>query len=77
MGYVMAFSACYGCGVPFSYNPHLVPSITPPAGKRGAGVRQPICGGCVAAANPVRVANGLAPIVILDGAYEAMDEAEL
>jgi len=77
MGYALCMSACYGCGRVFSYNPHLVPSITPPAGRPGAGTRQPICETCVTRANPIRVANGLAPIQILDGAYEPMDEAEL
>jgi hypothetical protein len=71
MGYCFAMSPCYGCGQPFTYNPMRVPSIAI------EGVRRPICQSCVAIANPRRVANGLAPIEILPGAYEECDEAEL
>ena len=63
MGWMVAISACFGCGRPFSYNPDLVPSIVV------EGVRQPICGNCVELANPRRVANGLDPIEVLPGAY--------
>ena len=71
MGYVFATSACIGCGQLFPYNPNLVPSI------RINGVREPICQGCVARANPERKAKGLDPIPVMPGAYEACDEAEL
>jgi hypothetical protein len=71
MGYVFATSACFGCGETFTYNPVKVPSI------RIDGVPQPVCGSCIALANPKRIANGLDPIEIHPDAYEACDEAEL
>lgn len=71
MGYVLAHSTCFGCGRPFGYNPHRVPSI------RINGVREPICASCVEIANTERVKRGLDPIVPLPDAYEPMDEAEL
>ena len=72
MGYVAVISSCFGCGNIFSYNPHKVPSI-----RDGDDVRQPICHVCVERVNPLRVANGLAPIVPHPDAYEAIDESEL
>lgn len=71
MGYVFVMSSCYGCGHPFSYNPTKVPSINI------NGVREPVCQACVDRANPKRIANGLAPIVPLPGAYEAAPEEEV
>ncbi len=71
MGYVQAISACVGCGKLFGYSPTKVPSIVV------NGQREPICERCIEEANPIRVANGLPPIVILPGAYEADDEQEL
>lgn len=67
----IAYSACFGCKKLFSYNPVRVPSITV------NGTREPICQTCVEAANPMRIANGLEPIVPLLDAYEACDETEL
>jgi hypothetical protein len=72
MGYLLAFSACIGCGRSFGYNPMRVPSCS-----ALTGTRQPICADCVARINPVRVANGLAPIVLHPDAYQACDENEL
>jgi hypothetical protein len=40
-------------------------------------MREPIYEGCVARVNPIRIANGLAPIVPLPDAYEPCDESEL
>ena len=71
MAYVMVISPCYGCGAPISYNPHKVPSI------RVNGVREPICKGCVERVNPMRIANGLEPIVPAHDAYEAANESSL
>lgn len=71
MAYVTCMAPCIGCKRLFSFNPNLVPSITI------EGVREPICQSCVDIANPKRIANGLAPIVPLPGAYEAADEAEV
>lgn len=70
-GWAFVTSPCYGCGQIICYNPHRVPSI------RIEGVREPICRGCVAKANPKRIANGLDPIVIHDDAYDAIPEREL
>ncbi len=71
MGYVSVLGVCFGCKQPFSFNPDKVPSI------RVNGVREPVCRACVARVNPERVKNGLAPIEILPGAYEAAEEAEV
>ena len=71
MAYVTCASRCYSCGNLFNYNPNLVPSITID------GERQPFCLNCVEAANPVRIQNGLLPIVPLPGAYEPCEENEL
>jgi hypothetical protein len=63
---------CFGCGKYFSFNPELVPSIR--VNSKGKpdprGVREPICRTCVERVNPKRIANGLPPIVIPEGAYE-------
>jgi hypothetical protein len=70
-GWVFTYGVCYGCGRAFSFNPHRVPSI------RVDGDRRPICRDCVERVNPVRVKNGLEPIVPLPDAYEAIPEEEL
>lgn len=72
MGYLMVIAPCIGCGVPFSFNPHRVPSCSAVTGKR-----EPICQSCVDRVNPVRRKNGLAEIVVLPGAYEPIEENEL
>jgi hypothetical protein len=71
MGYVIAHSPCFGCGQPFGFNPHAVPSIP------FNGERYPICADCVEVVNPARIANGLEPIVPLPGAYDPIEESEL
>jgi hypothetical protein len=71
MGYALCHGYCIGCRNLFSFNPVRVPSVTI------GGTRQPICQGCVDRVNPMRVANGLDPIVPLPDAYEACDESEL
>jgi hypothetical protein len=73
MGYVFATSPCMGCDRVFNYNPMRVPSCVDPR----TGTKEPICEICVARVNPLRIANGLEPIVPLPGAYDACDEAEL
>jgi len=70
-GYVMAHSACIGCGRVFSYNPVRVPSLFV------NGQREPVCRDCVERVNPGRIKNGLAPIVPHPEAYEPCDESEL
>jgi hypothetical protein len=66
-----AIGQCYGCKRTFSFNRERVPSIHVNAqGKPDPkGAREPICRECVERANPRRIANGLPPIVILEGAY--------
>lgn len=75
MGYMLCQSACFGCGCLFSYNPDLVPSIRVNAqGQQDpAGEREPICRNCVDRANPKRLANGLEPIRVPPGAYDAQE----
>ena len=71
MGYALVFSACFGCGQPFGFNPNRVPSI------RVEGKREPICINCVERANPLREANGLPKIIPHPDAYEPIEESEL
>ena len=71
MGYAMAMGTCFACHKPFTFNPMRVPSI------RIEGVKQPVCRECVERANPMRIANGLEPIVPAPDAYDACDEGEL
>ena len=71
MAYVFVTSACVGCGRIFSYHPNKVPSV------RVHGVREPICQACIVRANAEREKNGLPPIKILPGAYEAADEDDV
>lgn len=58
-----ATARCGQCTQPFTFNPHLVPSLN--------GV--PFCKTCVERANPKRIANGLKPIPI-SGAYDVVSE---
>jgi hypothetical protein len=71
-GYVMAFSPCLICKVPFGYNPLSVPSSSAVTGSR-----EPICASCVARLNVLRVEKGLAPIVPAADAYAPVEEAAL
>lgn len=73
MGYALCTSACFGCHRLMSYNPMRVPSIRDP----NTGSREPICQACVERVNPMRIANGLEPIVPHADAYEPCDEREL
>jgi hypothetical protein len=73
MGYVITHGECFCCRQIFAFNPVRVPSLRSPI----SGVREPVCGSCIERVNPLRVANGLAPIVPLPGAYEACHESEL
>ena len=71
MCYIIMLGNCACCGSPFTFNPHLVPSV------RVKGTRRPICQFCVREANKLREAKKLEPIKILDGAYAPMPEEEL
>ena len=73
MGYAFCTSECFGCHRIFSYNPLRVPSITSPY----TGTKEPICFDCVQRVNPLRIKNGLEPIVPFSDAYEPIDESEL
>jgi hypothetical protein len=72
MGYMMAIGPCIGCRRTFSFNPLRVPSSSAITGTRA-----PICADCVERLNPMRIKNGLAPIVPLPGAYEPEPEDRL
>lgn len=65
---MLCIGECVRCRCMFSFNPNRVPSVVID------GKREPLCRACVEWANPKRESLGLAPIVILPGAYEA--EAE-
>jgi len=71
MGYVFAWGICHRCGGTFAFNPMRVPSA------RVNGVRVPFCRQCVEWANPIRIKNGLEPIVPAPDAYDACPEEEL
>lgn len=71
MGFVFMTTVCFGCGNVFNCHPNLVPSI------RVEGHRQPICAECVKRANPLRIRNGLDPIVPPPGAYQPTDESSI
>jgi hypothetical protein len=72
MAYVGAIGLCLVCKGIFSFNPHLVPSCSAITGQR-----EPICRDCVERVNPLRIKNGLAPIVPHPEAYEPCDESDL
>lgn len=72
MGYAFMLCSCYYCHKSFTCNPMKVPSV-----KDKDGVKQPICGVCVARWNELRVNAGMCPIPPLSGAYEACEENEL
>jgi len=73
MAYMMVIGECFGCKRLFSFNADKCPSIR--IGKDGKpdpyGKREPICKLCVDKANPIRQENGLEPILVPEGAYEA------
>ena len=48
-----------------------------PSSSAITGEREPICQACVDQLNPIRIKNGLQPIVPLPGAYEPQDEDEI
>lgn len=71
MGYAIVFGHCIGCGAFIGFNPVRVPSI------RVNGTKEPVCRGCIEAANPIRKEKGLEPIAIHPDAYEPCEEGEL
>lgn len=68
-GYMTLMCTCFTCGREMLCNPNLVPSI--PANLTGTGTKEPVCEACILRANPERIKNGLDPIEILPGAYDA------
>jgi hypothetical protein len=71
MGFYFVMGACYSCQTLISFNPEKVPSII----DERTGLREPVCRPCVERANPIRKANGLQEIVVLDGAYEPASDS--
>lgn len=69
MGYMMGIGPCIGCTAIFSFNPNKVPSV------EVDGKKEPICSACVKRANPMRIENGLPPIVPAPDAYEGEEVA--
>ena len=73
--YYYVISPCYSCGAPFSYNPHLVPSI--PIDESGhvspTGDRKPICRTCITFVNERRKLAGLPLWTVNDAAYEPVE----
>lgn len=71
MGFMMATARCFGCKTMFCFNPDLVPSIRVNAAGQPdpKGEREPVCRVCIERVNPIRITNGLQPIVIPHGAY--------
>ena len=63
MGYTTLLARCLNCGRWFCSNLYLVPSCN----------NEPICKQCVDHVNPIRIANGLGPIVYDSGAYEVQE----
>lgn len=72
MAIMSVLGHCYTCRALITFSPTLVPSV--PAHLTTTGEREPVCRTCIERANPERVKNGLAPIVIHPHAYEG-DEA--
>ena len=69
-GWVMAYSGCFCCKQPFSYNPNKVPSI------RVNGVKEPVCISCMYLVNEKRAAAGLSLHPIDPEAYNPMPVSE-
>ena len=66
-----AYGDCIVCGLPFTFNPVRVPSITV------NGEREPICRPCIPFVNALRRKAGMDECVPLPDAYEACEEGEL
>lgn len=71
-GYVFVIAPCLICNVPFSFNPHKVPSWrrTPTSEK------EPVCGNCMVIINEKRKQLGNDPFPIDPEAYEPIPESE-
>ncbi len=75
MAYMFCMGQCVNCGLLFTFNPELVPSIRV-SRKNGRwepdtnGSREPLCESCVMVANQRRRAARMPMIPVLPGAYE-------
>ena len=68
-GWVQGLAPCGRCRRPFGFNPHKVPSL-----RMSDGTQLVFCRDCIEAVNPLRVKQGLDPIVPLPGAYDPIPE---
>ena len=80
MGYMFCMGNCLRCGGLFNFNPDRVPTlrVTIKDGVVTAdpnGQREPICPSCFDALNEFRIAHGLEPWQLPEGAYEAQEVA--
>lgn len=77
MSFMYCLGPCINCGVVFSFNPDLVPSMRTEIqnGKRvyGEGEREPICRNCFEQGNRMRVERGLEPLPLHPDAYEPQE----
>lgn len=78
MGFMFCTSQCLLCDKVFTFNPDLVPSIRASRHngkwfKDPNGSREPICKDCMETANTFRLEQGLEPLAVLPGAYEAQE----
>ena len=70
MPFMFVIAPCVACGVTITFNPERVPSL------RVNGSREPLCRGCHARWNEIhRLAHGLEPLPIPEGAYEPEEVA--
>ena len=64
MGAYFCIGNCCGCGYPFTFNPHRVPSVG----------GEPVCQACMDLVNRHREVEGREPLTIPLGAYEPVEE---
>lgn len=67
MAYISVLGPCVSCSRVFTFNPELVPSV------RVAGVKEPVCDGCMTRLNEMRKAKGMDAIAVHPDAYEAQE----
>lgn len=81
MGFELLIFNCVACGRRDTGNANALPSLRVSRGPDGKmrldpdGLREPLCRHCANLVNENRVRDGLAPIPIADGAYEAREVA--
>ena len=72
MGYAVIIGQCYGCGHPFTFNPHKVPSV-----RDSKNEKQPVCRTCMNGINYKREKSGMKKFEIPADAYEPINENEM